>query len=172
MLFLPSNACSFPRPSPTHLAMTDEKADGKDAARTRPSMRAAEIWREMRQRPPPSIWTAPQSLAPPPNPAHQVDAKRAETYFRRVTQPHNINGPPPARWQRISNVIGGVLGVSLTLYCVLFHDFGRDEHVFMPVSAVILRLSCAQTSHHEPACRLSLCTARFDGYSGLTNSTP
>ncbi|UZJ52450.1 hypothetical protein CBS101457_001770 [Exobasidium rhododendri] len=92
-----------------------------------------------RQRgPPPSMWTAPQSLIPPPNPANIASERLREKYFRRVTVPDNVNGPLPTKWQRGANIAGGVLSAALAVYMVLFHEFGRDgEHVFSPIRRMV-----------------------------------
>jgi hypothetical protein len=123
-------------PSLLHLkVMPDEVGTGEGlpaTSRARTERLAAR--QRMQRRPPPSMWTAPQSQIPPPNPADAPSPERAATYFRRVSAANMVNGPMPTRGQRIANVAGGVLGVTLGLYMVLLHDFGTHEHVFMPVS--------------------------------------
>jgi hypothetical protein len=118
-------------------------ADEKNADVGRPSLTPAEVRAEKRalqrmqhRQPPPSMWTAPQSRIPPPNPADIPTSEVAEKYFRRVAVPNMLNGPPPTRGQRIANIAGGVLGCTVGLYLILLHDFGTPDHVFMPVSLV------------------------------------
>lgn len=82
-----------------------------------------------------SIWQAPQSLLhPTAPPLKQVSQARKETYFRRVAMPERYEGPPPAKWQRRSQVVGGVFSAVIGVYIVFFHDYGPREHVFSPVS--------------------------------------
>lgn len=111
-----------------------EKSSGGRSVSSDDLADAKRIRQEMQRRVIPSMWTAPQSLAPPPNPAHQPNSNRAAAYFRRVALPHELNGPMPTRGQRIANLAGGIIGGMTCVYLVLFHDFGDRDHVFSPVS--------------------------------------
>ena len=128
--------------------MTDEKEPRPVPAATNLQQTIGEHQKKHRRTaaPPPSMWTAPQSLIPPPNPSNLASPERQATYFRRVTQQNNQTGPKPTSFQRGANLVGGILGVSVAVYCVLFHDFGDREHVFMPVSSTYI--SCVYQHCH------------------------
>lgn len=113
--------------------MADEKGTGEGPPATSDARSERPARQRMQRRPPPSMWTAPQSLIPPPNPADAPSPEKAAKYFRRVSAANMVDGPMPTRGQRIANVAGGVLAVTLGCYMVLLHDFGTQDHVFMPV---------------------------------------
>lgn len=82
------------------------------------------------------MWTAPQSLMYPTAPQRRkpFDSKRADVYFRRVTHPHNPEGPPPAMWQRYSLLAGGAISAMMGIYLVVWADYKQEDHIFKGVS--------------------------------------
>lgn len=83
-------------------------------------------------------WAAPQSQIPPPLPPslRQVSPEKASTWFRRVARPDLEDGPRPAFWQRLTQLIGGGVTLGITGWMIGWMDFGEDEHCFSPVSSM------------------------------------
>ncbi|PWN27158.1 hypothetical protein BDZ90DRAFT_260823 [Jaminaea rosea] len=90
----------------------------------------------------PSIWQAPQSRTPVPRPRQAVAQPnsssgfhpREDVYRRRVTRPDlGEQGPPPAPWQRYSQLLGGAASLGAGAWFILWADYGNREHCFSPV---------------------------------------